>query len=92
MQIKTSCSGVRLDIKHRELEQLKYKDEAQFIAERVKTIQDSRSSLQQEIVKLKAIVEEVKDKKVNAGLSTKSYEHILERMKKDQIRAQIKRN
>jgi hypothetical protein len=48
--------------------------------------------MQQEITKLKAIVEEVRDKKINAGLSTKSYEHILERMKKDQIRAQIKRN
>lgn len=37
-------------------------------------------------------MEEVKDKKINASLSTKSYEHILDRMKNDQIRGQIKRN
>ncbi len=41
---------------------------------------------------MKAIVQQVKDKKINATLSTKSYEHILDRMKKDQIRGQIKRN
>jgi hypothetical protein len=92
MHLKTSCSGVRMDIKHKEMEQFKYKDETHFISTRVRTIQDERHHLEKEIEKVKAIVEEVKDKKVNAGLSTKSYEHILDRMKKDEIRSQIRRN
>ena len=83
MHLKTSCSGVRLEIKHKQLEQFKYKDETHFMADKVKAIQDERFQLQAEIQKLKAVVEEVKDKKINASLSTKSYEHILDRMKKD---------
>jgi hypothetical protein len=45
MHLKTSCSGVRLDIRHKELEQYKYKDEAHFIADRVRTIHDERNGL-----------------------------------------------
>lgn len=39
MHLKTSCSGVKVEIKHRELEQSKYKDETSFIHEKVKAIQ-----------------------------------------------------
>lgn len=38
------------------------------------------------------MVEEVKEKRTAARLTTKSYEHMLDRMKKDQIRAQMRRN
>jgi chromosome segregation ATPase len=38
------------------------------------------------------VVEEVKEKRTAARLTTKSYEHMLDRMKKDQIRAQMRRN
>lgn len=37
-------------------------------------------------------MEEVKNKKLNATLGCKSYEHVLDRMRKDQIRYQIRRN
>lgn len=73
MHLKTSCSGVRLDIKHKELEQYKYKDETSFTSEKAKAIQEERNCLEKEIEKMKMIVEEVKDKKINATLSTKSY-------------------
>lgn len=53
------------------------------MADKVKAIQEERFQLEAEIQKLKVVVEEVKDKKINASLSTKSYEHILDRMKKD---------
>jgi septal ring factor EnvC (AmiA/AmiB activator) len=62
------------------------------MADKVRAIQDERYQLETEIQKLKTVVEEVKDKKTNAALSTKNYEHILDRMKKDEIRGQIRRN
>lgn len=43
------------------------------MADKVKAIQEERLQLETEIQKLKAVVEEVKDKKINASLSTKSY-------------------
>jgi hypothetical protein len=62
------------------------------MATKARFIQDERHQIEAEIRKIKVLVEEVKDKKINASLSTKSYEHILDRMKTDQIRSQIKRN
>ena len=38
------------------------------------------------------MLEEVKGKRLNAQLGLKSYEHILDRMNKDDLRYQIKRN
>jgi chromosome segregation ATPase len=92
MQLKTSCSGVRLDIRHRQLEQFKYKDEAQLIAERTRTIHQNRAAVEAEIGKLRGVVGEVREKRTTARLTTKSYEHMLDRMKKDQIRTQMRRN
>ncbi len=63
-----------------------------FISEKVRIIQNERAQLEKEINRLNTVTEEVKCKKMNAMLSYKSYEHILDRMKKDQIRYQIKRN
>lgn len=45
-----------------------------------------------EIGKIRGVVGEVKEKRTVARLTTKSYEHMLDRMKKDEIRAQIRRN
>ena len=41
---------------------------------------------------MKQVIEEARDRKLNATLSNKSYEHILDRMKKDEIKAQMKTN
>jgi hypothetical protein len=57
LHLKTSCSGVKVDIKNKELEQLKYKDETNFMAEKVKVIQAERYQLETEIQKLKTVVE-----------------------------------
>ena len=38
------------------------------------------------------MVDEVKTKEINAVVCNKSYEHILDRMKKDEIRYVIKKN
>ena len=46
MQLKTSCSGVKHDIKNRELEQYKTKDETAFIGEKVKVITSERYKLE----------------------------------------------
>ncbi len=92
MQLKTSCSGVRLDIRHRQLEQFKYKDEVQLMVERARTIHQDRASVEAEIGKVRGVVGEVKEKRTAARLTSKSYEHMLDRMKKDQIRAQMRRN
>ena len=62
------------------------------MAEKVKTIQAEKNKLETEITKLEGLVEETKSKEVNAVLCYKSYEHILDRMKKDEIRYQIKKN
>ena len=58
----------------------------------MQSIQTERNKLETEINKLKTIVEDVKSKEVNAVVCNKSYEHILDRMKKDEIRYQIKKN
>lgn len=39
LQLKSSCSGVKVDIRQREHEQFRLKDETQFAAEKVKAIQ-----------------------------------------------------
>ena len=49
----------------------------------MKMINTERSKLETEIAKLQSIVDEVKLKEMNASLSFKSYEHVLDRMKKD---------
>lgn len=54
-----------------------------FISEKVRIIQNERAQLEKEINRLNTVTEEVKCKKMNAMLSYKSYEHILDRMKKD---------
>jgi len=41
---------------------------------------------------MKVVIEEARNRKMNASLSSKSYEHMLDRMRKDDIKAQIKRN
>ena len=92
LHLKTSCSGVKNEIKHREFQQFRYKDETSFLSSKVKSIQAEKMKLEAEIAKLKAVVEEAKSKEINAVLCQKSYEHILDRMKKDEIRNQIKRN
>ena len=38
------------------------------------------------------MIEEARNRKLTASLSSKSYEHILDRMRRDDIKAQIKRN
>ena len=83
---------MKSEIKHRELEQFRYKDETSFISSKVKSIQNEKNKLETEITKLQNVVEEVKSKEVNAVVCFKSYEHILDRMKKDEIRYQIKKN
>ena len=62
------------------------------MAEKVKVIQNEKSKLEAEVTKLEGLVEDTKSKEVNAVLCYKSYEHILDRMKKDQIRYLIKKN
>jgi hypothetical protein len=47
------------------------------MTEKIKVIQAERYQLETEIQKLKGVVEEVKNKRMNATLGTKSYEHIL---------------
>lgn len=74
------------------MEQFKYKDETVFASEKVKAIQDEKFKLEQEIEKLKQTVDQVKLKKFNALHSFKSYEHVLDRMRKDEIKNQIKKN
>ena len=83
---------MKSEIKHRELQQTRYKDETAFLTSKVKSIQTERNKLENEINKLQSVVEDVKSKQVNAVVCFKSYEHILDRMKKDQIRYQIKKN
>ena len=92
LHLKTSCSGVKAEIKNREHEQEKFRDSTMFISEKVKIIQTERSQLEKEIERLNTVTEEVKCKKMNAMLGYKSYEHILKKKKKDEIRYQIKRN
>ena len=45
LHLKTSCSGMKTDIKHRELEQFRYKDETNFISSKLKSIQVERNKL-----------------------------------------------
>ena len=92
MNLKASCSQVKKDIALKELSAYKYKNESGFKSDKVKSIQCSREDLEKKIEKLNENLEQINGKKEVVVLGVKSYEHILERMKKDDINFQLKRN
>ena len=92
LHLKSSCSGVKLQIREKESEQTRLKEESGLMGERARGIEQEREQLYSEIEKLKGVIEEARNRKLTASLSSKSYEHILDRMRRDDIKAQIKRN
>ena len=62
------------------------------MGERARGIEEEREKLEGQIDKLRGVIEEARNRKLTASLSSKSYEHILDRMRRDDIKAQIRRN
>ena len=85
MNLKASCSQVKKDIALKERSAYKYKNESGFKLDKAKSIQTSREELEKKIQKLNDNLEQINGKKEVVILGVKSYEHILERMKKDDI-------
>lgn len=92
MNLKTSCSQVKKDIALKELSAYKYKNESSFKSDKARSIQSTREELEKKIEKLSESLNQINGKKEVVTLGVKSYEHILERMKKDDINFQLKRN
>lgn len=46
LQLKNSCSGVKIDIRSKEFEQYKYRDEINFTAEKVRALQKEREQIE----------------------------------------------
>ena len=92
MNLKTSCSQVKKDIALKEISAYRYKNESCFKSDNARCIQSSREELEKKIEKLNESLGQINGKKEVVTLGVKSYEHILERMKKDDINFQLKRN
>lgn len=92
LQLKNSCCELNKEIKSKESETFKFRDETLFTLEKGKKLKEERQRLEDKISSLQKSLDQVSSKRDSAFHCSKTYEHILERMKKDSIHNQLKKN